>query len=249
MYKTIKWEKVGEVCVLTLNRPEVLNALSTTLKKELVEALDRAEEDSGIRAVVMIGAGDKAFSAGQDLNETSEFKGTNADAWIAGYDRFYTRFRRFGKPLVAAINGYCVGAGWQITLLADVRVASETARFAMTEIDIGIPCVTGSALLWPILGKAKTAEVIMTGRWFTVKEAKELGVVTRIVPKSDLLEEAVKTAKELGQKPLIAFQENKKWLNVLTQELHNWSMEHAKKAHTAAYESGVPQELMQRFKK
>jgi len=236
------------ILTITLNRPGVLNALSGQLKVDLRRAFAQAQSDSGVRAVLLRGAGERAFSAGQDLGESVEFHTAEQAAdWIEEHHLLYSELRGFSKPFVAAIDGYCVGAGWQVALLADVRFCSEHALFIMTEISVGIPCITGSGLLWPIVGAAKTAEIVLSGRRYSAQEAERLGLVTAVFAREHLYEEARFQAKKMADFPTKPFASTKTWLTMLTQSIYEQSMHYAMRGHGEAYESGVPQEKMKRF--
>ena len=150
------------------------------------------------------------------------------------------------KPIVCSIQGFAVGAGFQVAVLADFRIASESAQFAMTEINIGIPCITGSALLWPILGRARTLDLIQTGRFLGAQEAFDWGIVTEVVSE-DPSDQALELARTLAQKPPTALRLNKKWINELTEDVYQRGIAFAKAAHSEAYGSGEAAEHMQRF--
>src|SRR5436190_23537575 len=143
MYQHILFEQKGRIAVVTLNRPRVLNALSVALKTELSDALGRIRADDGIRALVVTGAGDRAFSAGQDLTEAKDLDGPGAEEGVREDERLYDAFRALDIPIIAAVNGWCMGAGCQLALLADLRISSETARFGMPEVRDGIPAIFG----------------------------------------------------------------------------------------------------------
>src|SRR3989442_7625757 len=134
MYQNILWEQKDRSAVITLNRPRVLNALSRALKGELSDALTRIKADPGIRAVIMTGAGDQAFSAGEDLTEAKDMSGPEAEEWVREYELLYDQVRMLDVPVIAAVNGWAMGAGCQLALLADIRISSENARYGMPEI-------------------------------------------------------------------------------------------------------------------
>ena len=152
MYENILFERKDRVAVITLNRPRVLNALSRALKAELSDALRRVRADETIRALVITGAGDRAFSAGQDLNEAKDLDGPGAEEWVREYERLYEDFRVLDIPIVAAVQGWCMGAGCQLALLADIRISADTAQYGMPEIRDGIPAIFGLGLLWNLVG-------------------------------------------------------------------------------------------------
>jgi enoyl-CoA hydratase/carnithine racemase len=172
----------------------------------------------------------------------------NAIEWVAEFDRLYQSIRQCPKPVVASVRGYAVGSGFQLALLADMRIASADAKFAMTEIDVGIPCITGSTLLWPFLGRARTLELIQTGRFLMAQEALSWGIASEVV-QGDPLERAIELAQLLGAKAAGALRLNKEWINKLTEEVYQRGVAAAKAAHSEAYGSGEAAKHMDRFLK
>lgn len=190
------------VGLVRLNRPQVLNALSARLLDELVSALDRFEQDPSCRVVVMTGS-DRAFAAGADIHE---FTGVSLVDAISGHRAgAWERIRRFPKPLIAAVSGYCLGGGWELAMLCDLVVASETARFGQPEINLGIlPGAGGTQRLPRLVGKHRAMELILTGRQLTAQEAYAWGAVNRVVPAETYLQEALALAREIAQKAPVA---------------------------------------------
>src|SRR6266850_2397378 len=163
MYANIVWERTENVVVITLNRPRVLNALNRALKRELAEALTRIKGDESIRAFVVTGAGDQAFSAGQDLTEAKDMSGPEAEEWVREFELLYDQVRMLNVPVIAAVNGWAMGAGCQLALLADIRISSENARYGMPEIRDGIPAVFGLELLWNTIGMSRGLYLVLAG--------------------------------------------------------------------------------------
>jgi enoyl-CoA hydratase len=190
------------VGLIRLNRPQALNALSARMLDELTSALDTFEADPDCRVVVLTG-NDRAFAAGADIRE---FVGQNAISMIGGHRAAaWERIRRFPKPLVAAVSGYCLGGGWELAMLCDVVVASETARFGQPEINLGIiPGAGGTQRLPRLVGKHRALELILTGRQLTAHEAYAWGAVNRVVPPEAYLQEALSVAREIAQKAPVA---------------------------------------------
>lgn len=133
----------GRVAVITLNRPERLNAWTTPMREQIIAALERFDADDGVAAIVMTGAGDRAFSAGQDLSEAHDFDGERAVAWVKEWQRYYTVLRSLKKPLVMALNGTAAGSAFQVALLGDIRVGHAGVRMGQPEINAGIASTTG----------------------------------------------------------------------------------------------------------
>jgi enoyl-CoA hydratase/carnithine racemase len=153
------------------------------------------------------------------------------------------------KPLVSAVNGWAVGAGFSLCLLTDIVIASTAARFKMSEIDVGLPCLNGTATLWPIVGRSRTVAHILLGDEISAERAKEEGIVYRVVGPGELLSTAMEIARQLAAKSPDAVREDKLWFNTLTQPLHDMSTQAAMEAHSHAFGSRAQKEGMARFKK
>ncbi len=199
-FETIIVETKGAVGLIRLNRPEALNALNAKLIGELGQALAAFEADAAIGAIVLTG-NDKAFAAGADIKEmqAKDF----VDAFL---DDFITKgwedLSRCRKPVVAAVAGFALGGGCEIAMMCDVVLAADTAKFGQPEIKIGvIPGSGGTQRLTRIVGKAKAMEMCLTGRMMDAVEAERSGLVSRIVPSAQLLDEALKVAGEIAALP------------------------------------------------
>lgn len=200
-WKTVLYEKRDRVALITLNRPDVLNALSPDLTEELTEALREAEADSGVGCLLVTGAG-RAFSAGGDMAMFRQgLEGRAALPLDKLYGLVDTLFH-LKKPTVAAINGPAIGGGATVSLHFDIRIASEQARFAFMFPRVGLVPELGSTFLLPhIVGFARAVELVLTCRTVDAQEALALGLVTRVVPAEALMEEAMSLARELAHGP------------------------------------------------
>src|ERR1700678_3816436 len=192
MSELVLFETRGAIALLTLNRPEKLNALNYALVDRLKERLDAIERDSDIRAVILTGAGDRAFSAGADITEFSETLREGPDAAVRAFVRhgqsMTARIESFPKPIIVAVNGIAFGGGCEITEAAHLAVASEKASFAKPEINIGIPPTFGGTQRLPRLaGRKRALELLLTGDPFSPQRAYELGLVNRVVAHDELL--------------------------------------------------------------
>lgn len=188
-------ETRGAIVLLTLNRPQKLNALSYSLIDELMTLLDRIEDDAQIRAIILTGAGDRAFSAGADIAEFSESVKMGPDAAVKVFVRrgqaMTARMEAFQKPIIAAVNGIAYGGGCEITETVHLAVASDRAVFAKPEINIGIPPTFGGTQRLPRLaGRKRALEYLLTGDPFSPQRAYEIGLVNSVVPHDQLLEAA-----------------------------------------------------------
>ena len=206
-YQHILWEQQGGVGIITLNRPAALNALNRPHLVELNHAVQRAEFDPGVRSLVLTGAG-RGFSAGADVKEWGSPGGAAEEpsaGWIDLAHALITRLYRLPKPVVAAVNGVAVGAGCDIALAADLRVASTAARFGQVYIKLGYcPDAGGSFLLPRLIGEARAMELIYTGRLIDAAEADRLGLLNVLVAPDQLLPTALELAGRLAQGPTIA---------------------------------------------
>lgn len=190
------------VLTIRLNRPDVLNALNIALMRELVEALEAADDDDAVRAIVLTGDA-RSFAAGADIREM-------ADASAVGMllrDQFarWDRIRRIRKPLIAAVSGFALGGGCELAMMCDLIVASETAKFGQPEISIGVmPGAGGTQRLTRAVGKAKAMEMVLTGATIDARDALRWGLVNRVVPVEAFLSDAQALALEIASKPPVA---------------------------------------------
>jgi enoyl-CoA hydratase len=201
-YEYILVEKDGAVGIVTLNRPQQLNALSYALVKELSLAMEAFDQDEEIRAIVLTG-GEKVFAAGADIKEMVD--ATPFDERLQGRLAFRDKINRISKPLIAAVNGYALGAGCELAMTCDIIIASETARFGQPEINIGaIPGSGGTQRLTRIIGKHRAMGMVLTGEHMSAFEAERCGLVNKVVPVELLLEEAKSIAKKIATKSPLA---------------------------------------------
>ena len=202
-YETILVEQRGAVTLITLNRPQALNALNTQVLADLIDSFGKFDADDSQRCAVLTGS-EKAFAAGADIKEMSSqgFASMYASNFFAGYDRV-TATR---KPWIAAVNGFALGGGCELAMMADFIIAGEKAKFGQPEIKLAVtPGMGGSQRLTRAIGKAKAMEMCLTGRMMDAAEAERSGLVAKVVPTADLVEEAVKTATAIaGMAPLAA---------------------------------------------
>ena len=197
-YDNILVDIRGPVGLITLNRPEALNALNTPLINDLAQALDEFEADDGIRAIVLTG-GDKAFAAGADVKEMQP-KGY-MDVYMEDFVTVgWERVAACRKPVIAAVAGYALGGGCEIAMMCDFILAADNAKFGQPEIRLGVmPGAGGTQRLTRSVGKSKAMEMCLTGRMMDAEEAERSGLVSRVVPADDLLDEAVRVATEIAE--------------------------------------------------
>jgi enoyl-CoA hydratase len=213
-YETILVEQRGAVTLITLNRPQALNALNGQVLEELITAFATYEADGTQRCAVITGAGEKAFAAGADIKEMADKPAADfyADDFFSRWTSHIVKSTR--KPWIAAVNGFALGGGCELAMMADFIIAADSARFGQPEIKLGVgPGMGGSQRLTKAIGKAKAMEMCLTGRMMGAEEAERAGLVARVVPLADLLTEALKTAAEIAAMPPLAAIANKEMVN------------------------------------
>lgn len=195
-FENITTEKTGAVGVVTLDRPDALNALSDPLIDELGQALNDFEADPEIGCIVLAGS-DKAFAAGADIKEMQSK--SYMDAYLDDFIATWERLSRCRKPVVAAVAGYALGGGCELAMMCDIIIAADTAKFGQPEITLGVmPGSGGTQRLTRLVGKPKAMEMCLTGRMMDADEAERAGLVSRVVPAATLMEETMAVATEIA---------------------------------------------------
>jgi enoyl-CoA hydratase len=210
-YQNILVETRGKVGLVTLNRPQALNALNSALIAELNQALDGFEADEGIGCIVLTGS-EKAFAAGADIKEmqTKSYMEAYKGDFIGTWDRV----ARCRKPVIAAVAGFALGGGCELAMMCDFILAADTAKFGQPEITLGVmPGAGGTQRLARFVGKSKAMELCLTGRRMDAAEAERCGLVSRVVPAAELIAEAVKTAESIAHLSLPAVMMTKESIN------------------------------------
>lgn len=198
----IDLESRGPVAILTLNRPEALNALSPELLDELEDRMDLIERTPGTQVIVLTGAGGRAFSAGADIVHMQAASALEARAYARRGHELTDRIEDFPKPVIAAVNGYALGGGCELALACDIRIAAETARFGQPEVNLGIvPGWGGTQRLARATSLGFAKEMILTGRPVDAAEALRVGLVNHVHPAGELIDRAVEMAEEIASKP------------------------------------------------
>ncbi|MGI0079340.1 MAG: enoyl-CoA hydratase/isomerase family protein [Nitrososphaerales archaeon] len=205
MFKFIIFERKQDYAKITINRPEVMNALNIELRKEIIEALSGVEKDEQVRAVVLTGAGEKAFSAGADIKMFQTMTPFIAKEYLKTSKGASSKIENFPKPVIAAVNGYAIGGGLELAMSCDIIIASDNAKFGQGEINVGaIPGVGGTQRLPRLVGLKKAKEMIFTGELVDAKTALEMGLVNHVVPKSELMKSVEELVSKIATKsPLI----------------------------------------------
>ncbi|MBI2370789.1 MAG: enoyl-CoA hydratase/isomerase family protein [Deltaproteobacteria bacterium] len=205
-FETILYEKREGVAFLTLNRPQALNARNRQMRREMVAALQDARADEGVRVLILTGAGDRAFSVGRDLKEAAQESGSLVEGRRARHQENDTLvLATLDKPTIAAIHGYALGGGCELALACDIRVASEDAQLGLPEVSRGmIPGSGGTQRLPRLVGMGRALELILTGEPVDAREAYRIGLVNRVVPRSELLPTAEKIARTIASRAPVA---------------------------------------------
>jgi len=203
------------VATVTLNRPAAMNSLSTQLRSELMLLFPQLDLRDDVRVIVFTGAGDKAFCTGADLKErAARSTETMVHDRLTIQAKWTTVLSSLRKPVIAAINGYCMGGGFELVLQCDIRIASDRAIFSLPEVTHGFFPGGGAAQRLPrLIGIQKAKELILTGRRWDAHEAAELGLVNKVVPQAQLMEEAMALAKRIAANPLVAVIQAKSAIN------------------------------------
>jgi len=199
-FETILLDIHGKVGLITLNRPQALNALNAQIVGEINQALDQLEQDPNIGCVVLTGSA-KAFAAGADIKEMAELRYPQiyVDDLFSDADRIANR----RKPIIAAVSGFALGGGCELAMMCDFILAADNAKFGQPEINLGVlPGMGGTQRLTRAVGKAKAMELCLSGRLMGAEEAERAGLVARVVPQAELLEEALKVAASIASKSI-----------------------------------------------
>ncbi len=211
-YETIIVEVEDHVALITLNRPDALNALNDQLLTELVQALNEAQDNDKVRCIVLTGS-EKAFAAGADIKMMSEksFVEVFSEDLFGPEAEAITRIR---KPIIAAVSGYALGGGCELAMMCDFIICSDTARFGQPEINLGVMAgMGGSQRLTRFIGKSKAMDMNLTGRFMDADEAERSGLVSRVVPSKKLMEEAMQAAQKIAEKSMISVMAVKEAVN------------------------------------
>ena len=203
-YESLLVERRGRVAVITINRPEKRNALNIQTRQEGAAVLEELQEDESVRVVIFTGAGDKAFIAGADIGEFAGRTAITQRDVMTGRSLF-TAIDTFPKPVIAMINGYCLGGGNELAMACDLRIASDTASFGQPEINLGIiPGGGGTQRLTHLVGESKAMELILTGDIINAQTAYQVGLVNMVVPAADLEAKTMEIANRIADKSPVA---------------------------------------------
>jgi len=246
-FQFIEVEQHEAVGLIRLNRPEKLNAWHAAMRTEIMQALQSFNADANTRAIIMTGAGERAFCAGQDLEEARHFDESDSEAWIRTWETYYETLRGLDKPLVMALNGTAAGSAFQVALLGDVRVGHPGVKMGQPEINSGIASVTGPWIMNLALGMSRTTELTLTGRLMDAQECHHIGILHHLVAQDQVLARAFEIARELASKPPVTMRLDKQRLREMSETSFRETIDAAIRIHAAAYASGEPQAMMAAF--
>lgn len=238
-------EKRDRVALITLNRPEALNALNNDTMLEVTQAVQEFDADAEVGAIVITGS-EKAFAAGADIKEMSSKTATemySAD-WFAGWDVLI----RARTPIIAAVNGYALGGGCELAMMCDFIIAGDKAKFGQPEVNLGVtPGMGGSQRLTRAIGKAKAMEMCLTGRMMGAEEAERSGLVARVVPADELFDSALETAQLIASKSFVATSQIKEQVNAVDELSLSQGIQFERRTFHALFSSHDQKEGMAAF--
>lgn len=244
-YDNILLRTEGHVGIVQLNRPKVLNALNKATMSEIIAALETFDAADEIGCIVVTGD-ERAFAAGADITEMA--KATPVTMLDNPFIDYWDRLGRIAKPIIAAVSGYALGGGCELAMACDMIIASETTRFGQPEINIGImPGAGGTQRLARTVGKALTMEMVLNGRFLTAEEARQFGLVNRVVPAEVLLQEAVKFASEIAGRAPVAVRLAKEAINAAYETSLQAGLAHERRLFYMLFASEDQKEGMEAF--
>ncbi len=216
-YETINYDKEGRIAIIALNRPKKLNAMNAQAREDITAALDDAVADKNIRVIIFTG-NEKLFCAGADINEVKQMTtAALAINFSQTFQRLFQKVENLKKPVIAAIEGFALGGGCELSLACDLRVFAESASIGVPEVDIGaLPAGTGTQKFPRLIGMGRAKEILFLGRRIKADEAYNLGLANKVVPNGEALNEAKKMAEKLAEKSPTAITAMKKLVNVGT---------------------------------
>ena len=243
----IELARDGDIALVRLNRPDSLNSVNRAMREGLIATLNAVNADDTVRAVVITGAGERAFCSGQDLAESVQYTIDDVDEWLTRQHAMYQSVRDLDKPCIAAWNGVAAGAGYQIGLCADLRVGYPEMKLGQPEIKAGLASIVGSFLMTLHLPLSLNQQLSITGELISGQRGYEIGLINYLVPREQVLETAMRVAGELSRLGVTAARLTKRRFRELTQPGFDAALVAAKQAQKEAYRGGEPQAAMKKF--
>jgi enoyl-CoA hydratase len=217
-YETLLRSVSGRIAVVTVNRPDKLNALNATAKQELRSLFTEIKSDSSIDVVILTGSGEKAFVAGTDIKELTVLGNETGREFSAKGQEVFDLIENLGKPVIAAVNGYALGGGCELALACHIRIAAENAKFGQPEVNLGIiPGYGGTQRLARLVGRGRAMEMILTGDQMSAPEALAIGLVNKVVQQAELMKTAMAMAEKICSKGQIAVRMSLKAVNMTAE--------------------------------
>jgi len=202
------------ICTVKINRPQKLNAMNIDVAKEIISTFKQLEKDDNVKVIILTGEGDKAFSAGADIEYMSKISPEESERYAKLGQELTSTVENITKPTIAAVNGFALGGGCELAMSCDIRIASDNAKFGQPEVTIGIPPGWGGTQrLMRIVGIAKAKELVYTGKMIKAAEAKEIGLANHVVSQESLMEEAMSMAKTIAKNATLAVRMSKTAIN------------------------------------
>lgn len=221
-FETLLYEQRGAIAVITMNRPEKLNACNTFMYKELTSLLSTIDQDREIRAIIMTGSGDRAFSAGADLDELNFANLRESSDYIKIDATAFRAIENVRQPVIAAVNGLAIGYGCKIAIISDITVASEKARFSLPGATFGAVHMIMLGRAREVMGRKRLAEMLMTGKMIDAVTAQEYGIVNHLVPQENVLAEALKIANQIAACPPISIEVIRRMMHRGNDDDYRW---------------------------
>lgn len=245
--RSVEIELHDGIAVVRIVRPDSMNAINGDIREALLEQLPVLDADDRVRALILTGQGKRAFCAGQDLDEAAEIEPSNVALWLNRLHATYNAIRIVDKPMVAALNGTAVGAGLQLALLCDFRIAHAQLLLGQPEVKAGLASIVGSYLMSLQIGHSLNQQLSMTGELISGERAYQLGLVNEIVPAEDVLEVALARARALAAIPKAAFRTTKQRFRETTQPGFDEACNAGIRYQLECYASGEPKRVMREF--
>ena len=236
-----------DIAIVTLNRPAQMNAVNSALRRALISALSSLNADERVRAIVLTGAGDRAFCAGQDLAEAAALTTPHIEPWLRELRAMYQAVRDLDKPCVTAVRGVAAGAGFQIALCSDWRVTTADSRWGQPEVKAGLASIVGTYLMTLHVGHTHNVQMSLSGELMSGQRAYDIGLVTQLCTNQTLMTEAIQRARTLAALPATAVRVSKQRIREVTQAGFDDACEAGLRGQLACFASGEPQAVIARF--
>jgi len=221
-FETLLYEQRGAIAIITMNRPDKLNACNTHMYKELTSLLGEIDQDKGIRAIIITGSGDRAFSAGADLDELDFANLRESSDYIKIDATTFRAMENVRQPVIAAVNGAAIGYGCKIAIISDITIASEKARFSLPGATFGAVHMIMLGRAREVMGRKRLAEMLMTGKMMDAETAQEYGIVNHVLPHEEVLDAALKIANQIAACPPITIEVIRRMMHRGNDDDYRW---------------------------